>query len=191
MRGIGSLAVLAAVAVAPALAAQAPSRERQIAWAVAAAPERMRADATVLGYGADGRLTTLRKGAGLLVCLADDPKQANHHVSCYHRDLDPFMSRGRELRAQGLKEEAIDSARLAEVKAGRLKVPSAPAALYQLVAQPGNADPATGEVKNANAFFVVYIPYATPESTGLGLAPIKGPWLMDPGLPWAHIMITP
>jgi hypothetical protein len=190
VRTAAILVALAAGAVSAA-AGQVPARERQIAWAVAAAPERLRPDATVLGYGPDGRLTTLRQGSGLLVCLADDPGQPNHHVACYHRDLDPFMRRGRELRAAGLAGPAIDSARLAEIRAGRLRMPAGPAALYQLMARPGSADPATGEVRNPNLFHVVYVPYATPESTGLGVAPIKGPWLMDAGLPWAHIMITP
>jgi hypothetical protein len=168
-----------------------PTAERQIEWAVQAAPERLRADATVIGFGPDGKPTTLRKGTGLLICLADDPKQPNHHVSCYHRDLDPFMSRGRELRSAGLKDPAIDSTRLAEIKAGKLKLPTQAAALYQLFAQPGNADPATGEIKNTRSLYVVYLPYATPETTGIGLAPKPGmPWLMDPGLPWAHIMIS-
>jgi len=184
---IGLIALFqAAAAVVP------PPVARQIEWAVQAAPERLRADATVLGYGTDGTMTTLRQGSGVLVCLADDPKQPNHHVSCYHRDLDPFMARGRELRGKGLKDPAIDSVRLAEVKAGTLKMPGQPAALYQFFAQPGNADPATGEVKNGRNMYVVYIPFATPETTGLSLAPKPGmPWLMEPGLPWAHVMITP
>jgi hypothetical protein len=169
-----------------------PPAERQIEWAVQAAPERLRADATVIGYKPDGTMTTLRKGSGILVCLADDPKAPNHHVSCYHKDLDPFMARGRELRLKGLKDPAIDSARLAEVKSGALKMPTQPAALYQFIARPGNADPATGEVKNGQYMYVVYMPFATPETTGLSAAPKPGmPWLMDPGLPWAHVMITP
>lgn len=174
-----------------ATAAQAPPADRQIEWAVAAAPERLRATAAVLGFAPDGRRITLRPGTGTLVCLADDPAQPNHHVSCYHRDLEPFMKRGRELRAAGLGEAAVDSARLAEIKSGKLAMPAGPTALYQLIAPAGNADPATGVVRDARALSVLYIPYATAESTGLSLVPVKGPWLMDPGTPWAHVMITP
>lgn len=173
------------------VSATIPAPARQIEWAVQAAPERMRADATVLGYGTDGKMTVLRKGKGALVCLADDPAQPDHHVSCYHRDLDPYMARGRALRALGLKSPAIDSARLAEIKAGKITLPAG-AMLYQLIAPPGNADPATGTVTKAQSMYVVYVPYATPETTGLSPAPKPGmPWLMDPGKPWAHIMITP
>ena len=41
-----------------------------------------------------------------MVCLADDPKQDGFSAACYHKDLDPFMGRGRELKAarKSLKE---------------------------------------------------------------------------------------
>jgi len=187
------LLVLVPLTAFPVLAsAQVPAAERQIAWAVAAAPERMRADATVLGYAPDGKLVTLRSGSGALICLADDPKEPNHHVSCYLKELEPYMARGRDLRAQGLKRPQIDSARMAEIKSGKLKLPAQPALLYQLIAPPGSVDSTTGEVKGARSMWVVYIPYATAEATGLSAVPVKGgPWLMDPGMPWAHIMIVP
>jgi len=41
--------------------------------------------------------------------------------------------------------------------------------------------------------YVIYIPFATAESTGLPLAPSAPgmPWIMDPGTHRAHIMINP
>src|SRR5262249_24785660 len=95
----GWLGLIGLSAAAPA-AAQV-SEARPIEWAVQAAPEAVRADATVLGYRAV-KLVTLRSGTGVLVCLASDPAKPEHHVSCYHKDLEPFMQRGRELRAQGV-----------------------------------------------------------------------------------------
>ena len=51
-------------------------------------------------------------------------------------------------------------------------------------------DPVTGIVSGAEPLYVIYVPYATPESIGLSTVPVGGqPWLMFPGLPWAHIMI--
>ena len=41
------------------------------------------------------------------------------------------MARGRELRAQGMKDGQVDSVRFAEVKRGKLRMPKA-AALYSL-----------------------------------------------------------
>ena len=165
---------------------------RQIAAAVSPLPAPLRANATVLGYHPDGKLVTLRKGTNDMICLADDPAQERFHVSCYHKSLEPFMARGRELHARKLSREAIDSLRLADVKRGRYQMPSKPAALYQYFAPRDSVDAATGAVTGASYLYVVYTPYATPESTGLTANPLAGgPWIMYPGKPWAHIMIAP
>jgi hypothetical protein len=172
------------------LGAQVPSPEIQIAGAVQAAPEALRAGAAVLGYSNYHRMTTLRAGTNDLICLADDPSVHNWHVACYHKDLEPFMARGRELRDEGKSRPQIDSTRLAEIQAGTLKMPEGPHALYNLYAPADSVDPATGLAHSPTVLNVIYIPYATPETTGLPLQPTPGlPWIMSPGKPWAHVMI--
>ena len=101
---VGWMVVLSCAAAASA-AAQASTiapAEEQISAAVLPLPADARAGATVLGYAPDGKLTVLRKGAGAMTCLADDPKQTTFHVACYHDSMEPFMARGRELRASGV-----------------------------------------------------------------------------------------
>jgi len=165
------------------------SAEQQIAAAVLAAPETMRAGATVLGYAPDGRFMKLRRGPGELVCLASDPKAERFHVACYHRALEPFMARGRSLRAHGVTGDRVDSVRFAEARAGKLRLPRHPAMLYSRTGPRDSFDPATGAAPKARSLFVVYIPYATAASTGLSAAPVEGgPWIMHPGTPKAHIM---
>jgi hypothetical protein len=163
---------------------------QQIASAVLPVPAEFRASASVLGYGADGKLTTLREGTGSFVCLASDPKEKQFHVACYHRALEPFMARGRALRAQGITDRArVDSIRFAEVKSGKLAMP-ATGALYQLFG--GTFDAAAGTVSGSSPLVVVYIPHATAESTGLSAKPSETmPWIMFPGTPKAHIMFSP
>jgi len=170
-----------------------PSTESQLKTAVLAAPADQREEATVLGYTAAGELTKLRKGTNDLICLADDPAQKGFSVSCYHRSLEPFMARGRELRKQGKKQEEIVAIREAEAKRKKLKMPASPATLFVHSAPPENYDPATGEVREGYTRYVVYMPLATAASTGLPLkAEAPGqPWLMDPGTYRAHIMINP
>jgi hypothetical protein len=184
-------AVPQAAPAAPA--ARAPlDVAQQIASAVLPLPAEMRPGATVLGYGADGKLGTLRAGGGTMTCLASDPKVERFHVACYHRSLEPFMARGRELRARGVVGEQVDSVRYAEAKAGKLALPKEPAVLYSLTGAPGAFDPVTGTAPDARRLYVVYIPYATAESTGLSAQPAQGqPWIMFPGTPKAHIMFTP
>ena len=51
----------------------------------------------------------------------------------------------------------------------------------------------SGKVIGAKYRYVVYVPFATQETTGLSLAPNAPghPWLMFPGTAGAHIMISP
>jgi len=171
---------------------QSMTKQDQIASAVQAAPKDLRASATVLGYNESGKLTTLREGKGTLICLADNPKKKGFSVACYHKDLEPFMARGRELRAEGKNQGQIFDIRENEVKSGKLKMPSSPTTLHVLSGPDGKYNPSTGKVENANYRYVVYIPYATEETTGLPLKPVTGggPWLMNPGTHRAHIMIS-
>lgn len=167
------------------------TRDEQIKAAVSPAPEGMQNDAKVLGYNKEGELTTFRKGSNKLICIADNPEQDNFHVACYHKDLDPFMERGRELKAEGLSTEKVDSIRYKEIEEGKIELPEKPMALYSLTGSPESFDYTTGIVKDAKPLYVIYVPNATEESTGLSKKPVsKGaPWIMEPGTPWAHIMV--
>ncbi|MCW9708421.1 hypothetical protein [Fodinibius salsisoli] len=165
--------------------------EEQIIAAVRAAPEAFRAEATVLGYKADTVLTTLREGTSTLVCLADDPRSPDFHVACYHKDLEPFMKRGRELKAKGMSRKEVDLIRRSEIKSGELPMPEKPMALYSLSGNEEAFDYEKKEVNEASPRYVIYIPYATEATSGLSKSPASegAPWIMEPGTPWAHIMV--
>jgi hypothetical protein len=186
------LAGVLAVALGSGTAcAQVPPAPQQIAAALLAAPKELRADASVLGYSAQGKLVPLRKGSGPMICLASNPKEEQFHVACYHRSLEPFMARGRALRAAGVTGDRVDSVRFAEVRAGKLAMPRA-AMLYSLTGPGGSFDPASGTAPKAKPLYVVYLPNATAASTGLSAEPVEGgPWIMFPGTPKAHIMLEP
>ena len=174
----------AGVAVAP------PAPAEQIAAAVLAAPEDRRADATVLGYDQQGKLITLRQGSNDLVCLADDPNTSGFSVACYHKDLEPFMARGRELVAQGVTGPRRNEVRWKDVESGKLPMPREPRTLYVLAGS--SYDAASNRVLDPYLRWVIYVPFATAASTGLPTKPFaNGPWLMDAGTAGAHIMITP
>jgi hypothetical protein len=170
-----------------------PSKESQIKTAVLAAPEDKREGAKVYGYDAKGKFVTLREGSNEMICIADDPNNKGFSVSCYHQDLDAFMERGRELKKEGKSFQEIFDLREEEVKSGKLKMPKDGATLYVLTADEENYRPESGEVDKTYLRYVVYIPWATQESTGLPLsAEAPGmPWIMDPGTHRAHIMINP
>jgi hypothetical protein len=172
---------------------QTPSSEIQIKTALLAAPEDMRAGAMVYGYNAKGEFVVLRKGTNELVCLADDPKSNGLSVSCYHKDLEPFMARGRELKAAGKTFQEIFDMREAEAKSGKLMMPKQASNLQIYSAKADDYNAATGEVTKGNFRYVVYIPWATAASTSLPIKPEAPgmPWIMDPGTHRAHIMISP
>ena len=193
--GMGLLpaSLMAQGAQAPVTPAPLLPEAQQIAAAVLPLPAEFREDATVLGYHAGSpKLAMLREGKGSFTCLATDPAAPRFHVACYHRSMEPFMARGRALRATGVTGERVDSVRFKEVKSGKLKMPTTPAALYSLTGAPNAYDPATNTTTGARALFVIYISGATPESTGLSAKPQEGsPWIMFPGTPKAHIMLVP
>ena len=167
-----------------------PAQAVQVEGARLAAPQDRREGARILTYGDKGYLVVARQGSNDLVCLADDPSKAGFHVACYHRDLEPYMARGRELRAQGISEEDNRKKRWKEIDDGKLEMPKEPRALYVLSG--ASYDAGAGKVEDAYLRWVIFTPYATPASSGLSLTPKPGaPWLMFPGTAGAHIMINP
>lgn len=184
------LAGLAAIALLPAMAQAQRSDRWEVAAAVLPLPDSMRAGARVLVYrGAD--LVEVRAGSNEMICLGDDPAHKGLQVSCYHKSLEPFMARGRELRAAGItRREAVDSARLADVKSGRIVMPSS-AMLSSVFAESDSFDALAGPPEKHSALDVIYLPFATQESSGISEQPaVDRPWLMFAGKPWAHVMLS-
>jgi len=167
------------------------SRDEQVSSAIFAVPVEAREGATVYGYDDNGDLIVIRKGDNNFICIADNPNKDGFQVVAYHKSLEPMMSRGRELNNQGKSRQEKEEARSSEAKSGKLKLPEDPATLHIYYGENGFFNTESGEIENAKFRYVVYIPYATQESTGLSLKPSNHPWLMFPGKYNAHIMITP
>jgi len=166
-----------------------PPRDWQIKTALMAVPADYREGATVYGYDENGKLVTLKEGTNAYIALADDPTNKNFSTAAYHKELEPFMARGRELRAAGKDADEIFKIREAEVRSGKLPMPDK----STLCVFSGEVNAETGEVENRYVRYVFYMPFATGESTGLPTTPTPPghAWLMDPGTHRAHIMITP
>jgi hypothetical protein len=182
--------ILGAFLLASMAAAEAPSPEAQIAAAILAAPADLREGAAVLGYNPQGELIKLREGKNELICIANEPGKTSFSVSCYHRDLEPYMARGRELLSQKVTGQRRNEIRWKEVAEGKLSLPREPRTLYVLTGT--SFDSGTGKVTDPYLRWVIYLPFATPESTGLSTKGTdNAPWLMFPGTAGAHIMINP
>lgn len=169
------------------------SDEALIATALMAAPAASREDCTVIGYNMAGEFVTLREGSNEFICLADDPNRDGFNAACYHKELEAFMARGRELRAEGKTGPEVFDIREEEVKSGKLSMGTPGTTLHIYYGKNSTYDPETGKVAGAKHRYVVYLPFATAESTGLPENPQSSnhPWIMNPGTHRAHIMITP
>ena len=168
-------------------------KEQQIAAASFAAPMEVRDSAKIYGYNDDGNFITLREGTNEMICIADDPNKDGFEVVSYHNDLEPYMARGRALKAEGKSFTERRDIREKEATDLILAMPEKSATLHILYGKNGYFDIDSAKVRNAKYRYVVYIPFATQASTGLSLQPNAPghPWLMFPGKANAHIMITP
>jgi hypothetical protein len=167
----------------------APDTEWLIASAVLAAPAPLREGAEVRGWTKDDDLVVLRAGTNDIICLADRPEQDGFAAACYHASLEPFMERGRELRREGVDGARLNEVRWQEIEAGTLKMPAA-AMVYNLSFANTDFDPATVDPATGGRLHALYMPGATPASTGVSDRPSEDPWLMLPGTPSAHLMIS-
>ena len=118
-----SFAVPAALVAQQAKPVPVPrlTEAQQVASAVLALPVQFRGNARVLGYKPGGKeLVPLRDTKGEFTCLATEP-DAPLHLACYHNSLEPFMARGRQLRAGGVKDPVgrYDSVRRSHVGQAR------------------------------------------------------------------------
>jgi hypothetical protein len=170
------------------LFSQVKNRDQQISEALLSIPESSREGAKVYGYDQNGDFVTLREGTNEMICLANDPSKKGFSVASYHKSLDPFMARGRELKAQGLGFKEIFDMREKEVRDGSLQMPDK--CLLTVVTGQYDAD---GKPEKLYTRYVFYIPFATGETTGLPTSATgpASPWIMDAGTHRAHIMINP
>ena len=168
-----NLAIAAALLALPcAVAAQ--SVDEQIAEALLAAPEPLRAGATVIVRAADGAPTVVRRGTNELVCEPDGPGRG-FGVECYHtsfQDVMDWMSRRMAEGARSFAELFVGGGPDAEVTPGAMQ--------YALVG------PTREE---AELHISINLPHATGASTGLPTEQqLEGPWLMWAGTSAAHVM---
>ncbi|MDX1673924.1 MAG: hypothetical protein R3314_03885 [Longimicrobiales bacterium] len=184
---LGWPAVAAGQAGSDAVVLNGATTQWLVDTAVLAAPPALRDAAEVRGWTADGRVVTLRDGDGL-ICLADRPGDGRFAAACYHRGLEAFMARGRELLRQDIRGEERNQVRWAEIEAGTIVMPDR-GMVYNLGYATEDIDPATFDPATGQRLHALYIPGATMATTGLTTQPGDGPWLMFAGTPSAHLMI--
>ena len=168
-----SLLLLAAPGLA---AAQVGDRadDELIAEAVLAAPDMLRAGATVIVRDAQGIPTIVRHGTNELICEPDRPSRG-FAVECYHSSFQDVM----DWMTRGLAEGARSFADL--FASGGPDADVAPGAMQYALVGPTREE--------AELHVSINLPHATGESTGLPTEErLDGPWLMWAGTSAAHVM---
>lgn len=169
------------------------SREELIAVAVLPLPEQFRAGAGVVTFDSAQRIVELRKSSNGMVCARFH--EAAWDARCYSTSFAPLFFRARTLRASSPNE--IDSQIAAEIRAGRLKVPSGPTAGYRMLGPASAYDPKTGRMTaDMDIWQSIHMPFRTAEEIGLpdehaltSAQQESTPFVMASGTWWAHVMI--
>ncbi len=163
----------------PLLAADR-SDEQLIEEATSPLPVHLRAEASVVMNNSKGTERVLRKGSNGFACYPDE-HSPNFRVVCREASWKRYIGKIGPILAQ---TSTSPSERLALIDAtideGSVTPPTPGSRAYSL------SGPDRERVK---PLFVISLPGATAESTGLPTERSNGTWLMCPGTPTAHIMV--
>jgi len=170
------------------------SREQLIAVSVLPLPEQLRASAGVVTLDSSQRVVELRKSSNGMVCirLHDAPWDAR----CYHESFAPAFLRARALRAR-LAPNEVNRQVEAEIRAGKLEVPTLPTAGYRMLGPASAYDVTTGGVTAEMLVWQsIHMPFRTAQEIGLPdeheltrAQQVATPFVMAPGTWWSHVMI--
>jgi hypothetical protein len=178
----GIVVVLFGIAVPVIAVAQrsAPASEQQIEEALSPLPETMREGVAVRGFGESGELVMLQEGGSLITCLADDPAVRAFTITCYHRDMEAYVTRSLQLTKDGADTPERLRTLQAEIDSGQLLLPD-----RGVVYQRSGFD-----ADISDSAMLIFLPNATAEATGLpGQPSSQHPWLREAGTGQAHVSI--
>jgi hypothetical protein len=170
-----------------------PSTSNQaVAGAVLPLPAPLRGGATVVRLDASFQPEVLRNGSNGMVCIADRPNDDAFDVRCYRDTFIPVVYRAFQLGYQVSGEKVG-----AEIKAGRLQVPSEPTAGYRCLGPIAGFDAVRQSVDSRiECWQSIHFPFRTAAELGLPdeadvpeAQQRTTPYVMSSGNYWAHVMI--
>jgi hypothetical protein len=179
------IGLAAALILSSPVATFAQTAAAQIDEATETLPADLRAGATVVTYDkATGARNVLRQGTNFLEC---QPRMEDGFTRCYNKALAPRYDLQAKLRAEKKTPEEITAAVQAAIKAGTLAAPPKAMMSYR----------GYDKRDRIQRLWVMSMPGATPETTGVSTGSqrddaLEGrglPWMMLAGTPGAHVMI--
>lgn len=149
-------------------------------------PEEFRAGATVVQYDSEtGARRVLRQGTNMMECQPRDPESG--FTRCYHQITSAEQDMRARLSAQDFSQEQIQEIVAEAIDAGDIATAPFGSMMYRLYEQDDRL----------KLLWVIRLPNATPDQTGMSLgsqrdnslAGVGKPWMMREGSPAAHLMI--
>ena len=162
---------------------EAQSDQELIDKILLAAPQRIRADAAVVGWNADGSRVTLRAGTNGLVCWdqSDEPRKRAYASRCTSEGNLPRIEQNRAWLLSG-KSHAEVQAMMDEADQDGSREVSEYGSVYYSI----NTD----DPENANIHTTISVPFATSETVDVPSERTNaGVWIMGAGTSGAHLMI--
>lgn len=181
-----TLALCASLILPTAVSAQSSSASdaEEIERALMAAPERMRADASVIGFDDDGSIVELREGSNGLMCWdssGEPGRQGRFLAQCTSERNRARVEQNHRISNAAASPDEIGELFAEAEENGTREVAAWGTVYYHLIGD----DWASGRIHAT-----VAVPYATAESLEIPAEPrADGLWLMDPGTSGAHLMI--
>jgi hypothetical protein len=180
--GVAGVCLFIILAGQPSAMAQSAD---DIAKAVLPLPEDLRANAMIYAYDEKGDRKVLRPGSNMVECMPKDP--GTGFTRCYNKITADRRDFEAKLNARKMPEKELDAAMDRATKEGKIKAAPFGVINYRY----------TDDDKRIKLLWIMSVPNATPEMTGVSTvsqqaAALKGkglPWMMLPGTPGAHIMI--
>ena len=170
----------------------AQSQDQMIAAAVQPLPAPLRSGAAVVRLDAAGQPNVLRPGTNGMVCMADQPGDAEFDVRCYRESFIHVVYRAFQFGASTSSPKVA-----AEIAAGTLELSNQPTAGFRCLGPASSYDPATNSVSaQCHCWESVHFPFRTAREVGFPeMSEIPEnlrqtvPYVMASGTYWAHVMI--
>ena len=164
--------------------AEGQSSQELIDRILLAAPQRIRADAAVVGWNADGWRVILREGSNGIVCWdqSDEPRKRTYSSRCTSEGNLPRIEQNRAWILSG-KSQAEVQAMMDEAEENGSREVSEYGSVYYSI----NTD---DDPENANIHTTISVPFATSDSIDVASERTNaGVWIMGAGTSGAHLMI--
>jgi len=172
------------------------AKDREIARATLPLPEKLKDGAAVVRMSSAGFPETIRKGTNSMVCIANGPAPGLD-VRCYQEDFIGVVYRNFQLVAEGVRGPELANRVEAEIKAGKITLPTHPTAGYRCAGPAKGYNEAAGTVTDEiYCWESVHFPFRTAQELGLmdesevpEAMKRKVAFVMSSGRYWSHVMI--